>query len=76
MRLYSINSFHKLLNIFIQQFLNNIDLFVCFIDLIHYKQGPKEKVTDFVGRFKILHAQISHHVLDTNHIQHKFIANL
>ena len=42
---------------------------------MHCKEGPRDKVIDFIGRFKHLHAQISYHVPDID-IQHRFIANL
>ena len=53
-----------LANAFIKQFHNNIGPYVSLIDLMHCKQGPKDKVTDFIGIFKRLHAKISYHVLD------------
>ena len=42
---------------------------------MHCKQGPKEKVTNFIGRFKNLHASILYPMSDID-IQHMFIMNL
>ena len=42
---------------------------------MHCKQGIEEKVTDFIGRYKHLCAQISFLVPD-NDIQRIFISNL
>ncbi|WP_044908731.1 hypothetical protein, partial [[Clostridium] innocuum] len=72
---YSIDSFPKLANAFIQQFQNNIGPQVSLTDLMHCKQSAKEKLTEFIGRFKHLHAQISYHVPDID-IQCMFISNL
>ena len=44
-------------------------------DLMHCKQNTKEKLTNFIGRFKHLYAHISYPVLDID-IQHMFISNL
>ncbi|GLJ19066.1 hypothetical protein SUGI_0342280 [Cryptomeria japonica] len=72
---YSITSFEQLANAFIQQFQNNISPKVTLIDLMHCKQGVKEKVTDFIGRYKHLYAQISFPV-PNNDIQRIFISNI
>ena len=44
-------------------------------DLMHCKKSAKEKLTEFIGRFKHLHAHISYHVLDID-IQRIFFSNL
>lgn len=72
---YSIDLFHELDNVFIQQFQNNIGLSISLTDLMHCKKGLEEKVTNSIDRFKHLHAQVSHHVPDLD-IQHIFIINL
>lgn len=72
---YSITSFQQLANAFIQQFHNNIGPKFTLIDLMHCKQGVKEKVTNFIGRYKNLYSQISFLVPDQD-IQKIFIANL
>ena len=72
---YSINLFPQLANAFIQQFQNNIGPQVYLIDLMHYKQSSKKKLTNFFGRFKHLHAHISYPVPNIE-IQCMFISNL
>ena len=72
---YSITSFQQLANAFIQQFQNNIGPKVTLIDLMHCKQGVKEKVTNFIGRYKHLCDQISFSMPDSD-IQRIFISNL
>lgn len=67
---YSITSFQQLVNSFIQQFHNNITL----TDLIHCKQGVKEKVIDFIGRYKHLYSEISFLAFNQD-IQRIFISN-
>ena len=42
---------------------------------MHCKQNSKEKLTEFIGRFKHSHAQISYPIPDID-IQHMFISNL
>lgn len=42
---------------------------------MHCKQTIKEKVTDFIGRFKHMYAQISYPMTDHD-IQRIFISNL
>lgn len=51
-------------------FENNIGHFISLKNLMHCKQGPKEKMTNCIGRFKHLHAQLPYHVcnIDIHHM--------
>jgi hypothetical protein len=62
--LYSIYSFQTLTNAFIQKFQNNIGPQISLTNLMHCKHNIKEKIADFIGRFKHLYARISYLVSD------------
>lgn len=47
-----------------QYFQNNIYPQISLTDFMHCKQEVKEKVVDFMDRYKYLHSQIAYHVSD------------
>lgn len=72
---HSIDLFYKLSNVFVQHFYNNIGTQITLANLMHCKQEVKEKLTDFIGRYKKLHSQFFYLVPDGDD-QIIFINNL
>lgn len=70
---YSITYFQQLANAFIQIFHNNIGPKVTLTDVIHFKRGVKEKVSDFIVRYKHFYSQF---LVPDQDIQNIFISNL
>jgi len=71
----SINSFSQLVDQFLQHFQAIIGPIVSLIDLVHCKQGSKEKLTEFIGRYQGLISQIQYPIKDED-LYKVFIINL
>ncbi|XP_059067466.1 uncharacterized protein LOC131858289 [Cryptomeria japonica] len=72
---YSIHNFDQLIDLFLKPFQANIGSKVTIGDIVHCKQKPNEKITDFISRYQAISTKISFSLPDDD-LQRMFIDNL
>lgn len=72
---HSIRTFDQLMDLFHILFQANIGSMVTIVDLVHCKQKPDEKITNFISRYQSISTRIPFS-LPNSDLQIMFIGNL